>query len=134
MIASVLGVPLPLVDNDAATYNNVKEAKEQLYTDTAIPMAEDQAGALNKWLVPRFDEGLELRLDLDSIPALEGLRQRRFDRAVAAYEKGVLTREEAREMIGRDPKSDGTYRPLPGQLTIEQRSGWQIAAKAAYGL
>ena len=37
-IASAYGVPLPLVDNDAASYNNMEQAKERLWTDTVLPL------------------------------------------------------------------------------------------------
>jgi HK97 family phage portal protein len=113
-VASALGVPLPLIDNDASTFNNLEQAKERLYTDTVIPIMQEIVSGLNNWLVPRFGDGLELRLDLDSIPALEALRERMFNRAVTAYDKGVLTLEEARELMGYEPVSEGTYKSMPG--------------------
>jgi phage portal protein BeeE len=64
--------------------------------------------------LPRFGEGLELRLDLDTIPALEGLRERMFQRAVLAYDKGVLTLEEARVLMGYQPQAEGSFKPIPG--------------------
>ena len=107
-IATVMGVPLPLVDNDASTFNNMEQAKERLYTDTVIPQFTGLLQSLNAWLLPKFGlDGYELKPDLDSIPALEALRQRRFDRAIAAYEKGVLTIQESREMIGYQPDPEG---------------------------
>ena len=113
-VASALGVPLPLIDNDASTFNNLEQAKERLYTDTVIPVLGELIAALNNWLLPRYGEGLELRLDLDSIPALEALRERMFQRAVLAYDKGVLTLEEARQLMGYQPDADGSFKPLPG--------------------
>jgi len=113
-VASALGVPLPLIDNDASTFNNLEQAKERLYTDTVIPVLGELISALNNWLLPRYGEGLELRLDLDSIPALEALRERMFNRAVTAYAEGVLTLQEARELMGYEPVGEGTYKPIPG--------------------
>lgn len=110
-IASAYGVPLPLIDNDASTFNNLEQAKERLYTDTVIPMMNDFFGALSRWLFPMFNlQGYELRLDLDSIPALEGLRQRMFDRAAQMYQAGILTIEESRMLIGYEEKPNGTLR------------------------
>jgi HK97 family phage portal protein len=43
-IASAFGVPLPLIDNDASTFNNLEQAKERLYTDTAIPIMSEFMG------------------------------------------------------------------------------------------
>lgn len=110
-IASAYGVPLPLVDNDASTFNNLEQAKERLYTDTVIPMMQDFLGALSRWLFPMFGiEGYELRLDMDSIPALEGLRQKMFDRAEKMFTAGILTKEESRVMIGFPEKGNGEYK------------------------
>lgn len=115
-VASALGVPLPLIDNDASTFNNLEQAKERLYTDTVIPVVNELLAALNNWLLPRYGKGLELRIDMDAVPALEGLRERMFNRAVVAYEKGVLTLQEARELMGYEPQADGDFRPLPGAM------------------
>ena len=132
-VASAFGVPLPLIDNDASTFNNLEQAKERLYTDTVIPLMRELLAELNGWLLPRFGEGLELRIDMDAIPALEALRERMFQRAVTAYEKGVLTREEARELMGYQPTADGgEFRPLPGIPDIQLPA--EDAKALAYGL
>jgi phage portal protein BeeE len=84
-VASAFGVPLPLIDNDASTFNNYEQAKERLYTDTVIPMMQEFIGALGHWMLPAYGDGLEFKLDLDSIPALEGLREKMFARSVLAF-------------------------------------------------
>lgn len=99
-IASAYGVPLPLIDNDASTFNNMEQAKERLYTDTVIPMLNKFLNHFSNWLL---DDGYDFEVDLDSVPALEGLRARRFDRMLAAIEKGMLTRDEARQETGYQP-------------------------------
>lgn len=128
-VASALGVPLPLIDNDASTFNNLEQAKERLYTDTVIPLMRELIASLNMWLVPRFGDGLELRIDMDAIPALEANRERTFNRALVAYEKGVLTIQEARELIGYEPEPQGMLRPMPGPALPDE----DIKA-LAYGL
>lgn len=114
-VASALGVPLPLVDNDASTFNNLEQAKERLYTDTVIPILKELLSELNNWLMPRYAEGLELRVDMDAIPALEALRERMFNRAVMAYDKGILTLQESRVLMGYEAEPDemGTFKPAP---------------------
>jgi HK97 family phage portal protein len=123
-VASAFGVPLPLIDNDASTFNNLEQAKERLYTDTVIPLMDEFMGALSAWLLPRYSEGLEFRLDLDSISALEGNRQRMFDRAVLAFEKGVLTREESRMMMGFPAEGEGEYTPLLAAPMEQKAEGY----------
>lgn len=111
-VASAFGVPLPLIDNDASTFNNLEQAKERLYTDTVIPVLNELLSGLNRWLLPRFGEGMEFRIDLDTIPALEGLRERMFNRAVTAYKEGLLTLQEARDLMGYEPEAEGgTFKP-----------------------
>lgn len=92
-VASAYGVPLPLIDNDASTFNNMEQAKERLYTDTVIPMLNKFLNHFSNWLL---DDGYDYEIDMDSITALEGLRQRRFDRMINAVNSGVMTRDEAR--------------------------------------
>lgn len=111
-VSSAFGVPLPLIDNDASTFNNLEQAKERLYTDTVIPLMNEFFAEFSAWMLPRFGDGLRFKLDMDSIPALEGIRQKMFDRAVLAFEKGVLTREESREMMGFPADADGEFAPL----------------------
>lgn len=130
-VASALGVPLPLIDNDASTFNNLEQAKERLYTDTVIPLLNELLAELNNWLLPRFGEGLEFRIDMDAIPALEGLRQKMFDRAVAAYAAGLLSLQECRILIGYEPEPDGDMKPMGvslADLTSDE------AKALAYGL
>lgn len=115
-VASALGVPLPLIDNDASTFNNLEQAKERLYTDTVIPIVNELLAELNNWLLPRFADGLEFRIDMDAIPALEGLRERMFNRAVTAYDKGLLTLQEARELMGYEPDAEGDFKPTPSPM------------------
>lgn len=133
LVASVFGVPLPLIDNDASTFNNLEQAKERLYTDTVLPMMHEVLGELSRWLLPRWDEGLELKMDMDSIPALEGVRQRTFKRAMDAYTAEMLTLDEAREMIGFDPVEGGTERrkPVAPQFPPPEKS--DLLARLAYG-
>lgn len=101
-IASALGVPLPLIDNEASTFNNVEQAKERLYTDTVIPLLNCFLEQLNNWLEPYLG-GAVIKINMDSIPALEKSRQIKFDRMIAAIDKGLITIDEARSELGYEP-------------------------------
>lgn len=98
-IASAFGVPLPLIDNDASSYNNIEQAKERLWTDTILPLFSEWLNAFGNWLLKDY-EGLELKANLDDIPALEGVRTRTFERMIEAVKSGIITIDEAREAIG----------------------------------
>lgn len=99
-IASAFGVPLPLIENDAASYNNMREAKEKLWTDTVIPMLNKFLEHFSNWLLPYYGDNLEFCANLDSVSALESVRERRFKRMIDAVEKGILSPDEARAEIG----------------------------------
>lgn len=102
LIASAYGVPLPLIDNDASTFNNLEQAKERFYTDTILPMFNEFLSQFGAWLLPLYGEGLKFQVNEDKIGALEGVRTRLFDRMMKAYTAGILTLDEVREAIGYD--------------------------------
>ncbi len=99
-IANAFDVPLQLIDNSASTFNNMAEAKEMLWTDAVLPIFTKFLESFNKWLMSEYGEGLRLVPDLDSIPALEGMRTRKFDRMLRATEGGLLSVDEARSELG----------------------------------
>lgn len=105
-IAMVFGVPLPLISNDASTFNNLEQAKERLYTDTVLPLFNEFLDSFSLWLSKKFnlETGILLKANQDSIPALESIRQKKYERAIKMVNSGVLTRDEARELIGYEPK------------------------------
>lgn len=124
-IATAYGVPLPLVLNDASTFNNMEQAKEILYTDTVIPMYEDFLECFGNWLLPKFGlEDHEFVIDKNSISALEGLRTRRRDSFTKMVTGGVISPDEAREETGfeaRGGAADELYMPA-SSLPIEDES------------
>lgn len=106
LIASAFGVPLPLIDNDASTFNNLEQAKERLYTDTVLPLFNSFLSQFGGWLLPWYGEGLAFRVDMDKIGALEALRARLYDRMLKGVSAGVLTVDEARGAMGYEPLGD----------------------------
>lgn len=128
-VASAFGVPLPLIDNDASSFNNIEQAKERLWTDTIIPMLNEFLGAFSVWYLPAFGEGLELKANLDSVAALEAVRERRYNRMINGVKAGVLTINEARDAIGYDA-IDGLANELmigSGQVPVSM-SGFDMTA------
>ena len=103
-IAMCFGVPSQLVGvPDAQTYSNVAEARLALYEETIIPYLRKVESDLNEWLVPMFDEGIYFEYDVDQIPALSERRRRIYENVLGAVNAGIMTRNEAREMIGLSP-------------------------------
>jgi HK97 family phage portal protein len=104
MIAAAFGVPMPLIDNDSAKFDNYQTARESFYTDTIIPKFNSFLASFGNWLLPAFGEGLQFRVDEDRVAALEPMRGRKFDRMVKAVMANILTIDEARVAIGYDPR------------------------------
>ena len=117
-IALVYGVPSQLIGiPDSQTYSNFAEAKLALYNETIIPLLDRIQGDMNEWLVPMFNEqGLELRYDIDSIPAMAEQRKRVFESVTAGVRDGILTRNEAREQLGYEPMEGADSLLVPANL------------------
>jgi len=104
-IASVYGVPLPLVDNDSSTFNNMEQAKELLWTDTIIPLMEEFLEAFGNWIFPMYgNENLTFKINKDAIDALEAMRSKKYTRTREAVGSGILTIDEGREALDYSPK------------------------------
>lgn len=97
-IALAFGMPPQLLgipgDN---TYSNLAEARLALWEQTILPLMDSVASSLNNWLVPMFDEKLELSHDRDGISALAPRREAVWNRVKNA---DFLSVEEKREMVG----------------------------------
>lgn len=103
-ICTAYGVPHILIVPGQSTYNNVREAKLELWEDTILPLLDRTLDSLNAWLTPQFGDGLKLAVDLDDISALEPRRETRRKSVVELLEKGVLDEDEAREALQYGPR------------------------------
>lgn len=134
-VASAYGVPLPLIDNDSSTFNNLEQAKERLWTDTVLPLLNEFLESFGPWLLQGYGKELSLKYDYDSIPALESLRAKRFVRMVDAANKGILTINEAREAMGYMPINGAGELLIPSSLIpLGLDSGVTDQTLKSYGL
>ena len=107
-IALCFGVPSQLVGvPDSQTYSNIAEARLALYEETIIPHLKLIQSDLNEWLVPMFSEELEFCYDIDGIPALAERKRKTYENITSAVNTGIMTRNEAREIIGLSPVTGG---------------------------
>jgi hypothetical protein len=112
-ICAAFGVPGELVGLVSATYQNRREARKALYTETILPLLDRIADDLNNWLVPQFGESLTLAYDADSIEALQEDREALFNQIKVA---SWLTVNEQRVMAGYDERPEGDVILEPGTL------------------
>ncbi|OZB20268.1 MAG: phage portal protein [Rhodobacterales bacterium 34-62-10] len=97
-IALAFGVPPMLLGIPGdATFANYQEANRALYRLTVLPMATRVVAALAEWLSRFTGEVLELRPDLDQVPALAVERESQWRRVAEA---AFLTDAEKRALLG----------------------------------
>jgi HK97 family phage portal protein len=109
-ICTAFGVPHILVVPGSATYNNIREAKLELWEDTILPLVDRAKDSLNAWLAPKFGEGLSLSGDLDEIPALEPRREAKRKSITELLDKGVIDADEARDALQYGPRAAGAVK------------------------
>lgn len=116
-VSIVFSVPSELLgDNSNKTYSNYAEARRAFYQDTVLPLLDYVRDEMNAWLVPLYGQNLYLDYNSDEIEALQEDRDKLFARAKDAYAGGMMTRNEARALIGlpedtTDPESDSFRQP-----------------------
>lgn len=97
-IAVAFGVPPMLLGIPGeATYANYQEAHRAFYRLTVLPLATRVAATVGRWLSEYVGEAVELKPDLDQVPAL-GLEREAQWRRIA--EADFLTAAEKRRMLG----------------------------------
>ncbi len=97
-IALAFGVPPMLlgVPGDA-TYSNYQEANRAFFRLTVLPLATRVAASVADWLAGFTGAALELRPDLDQVPALSAERDAQWARVNGAE---FLTSAEKRALLG----------------------------------
>ncbi|SLN46071.1 Phage portal protein [Roseovarius albus] len=97
-IALAFGVPPMLLGIPGdATYANYQEANRAFYRLTVLPLATRVVAGVSEWLKGFTEEPVELRPDLDQVPALAVERDAQWARVTGA---DFLTTAEKREMLG----------------------------------
>lgn len=123
-IAAVLGVPAAVVGLGAglerSIYNNVRQAEEHFTERKLGSMWADIAETLTLQLLPDFTSDRSVRLEFDTgdVRALSEDQDALAKRLEILVKAGILTEDEARAEIGREPKAQPGL-PAPSQ---EQRS------------
>ena len=98
-------IPLPLVTNDASTFNNFATAQTAFFDGAVFPVFDDIADALASGLSPRFPElqGRHIIYNENTIRALKG---RNIERMRKSRETQAMTTNEIRE-VGGYPEVEG---------------------------
>ncbi|SIN89099.1 phage portal protein [Vannielia litorea] len=104
-IATAFGVPpMMLGIPGEATYANYQEANRAFYRLTVLPLVAKVSGALGDWLSELGEDCVELKPDLDGVPALATEREAQWRRVSEAE---FLTAAEKRALLGLPPLEAG---------------------------
>ena len=107
-IAIAFGVPPELIgDSQNRSYASYAEARKSFYMETVLPIAEVVIQELNMWLLPKLGDGFVIEIDRDNIDALQEDRSEVWTRTMNAVSSGVLTINEARDLLGYPPMDGG---------------------------
>ena len=131
-IARVYEVPLQLISDDASTYNNIKEARKEVWMTARLPLIKRRISALNRWLIPE-DKRKDTYIDFD-ISSIEDLRlddDLLVKRLAMEIQNAMLSPNEAREIRGREahamPEADklylGNFKPIDTNGTSTPKQG-----------
>jgi HK97 family phage portal protein len=111
-VAAVLGVPAVVVGFGAglerSTFANYGEAREAAYEQTVIPIQRLIANELELQLLPEFERNVmeyNVSFDLSNVRILQEDLSAAAQRAIALLQAGVISVEEAREMLGLETVS-----------------------------
>jgi HK97 family phage portal protein len=97
-IALAFGVPPMLLGIQGdATYANYQEAHRAFYRLTVLPLASRVTAALTHWLNGFQNAQVELKPDLDQVPALAAERESQWSRVAGA---DFLSAAEKRSLLG----------------------------------
>lgn len=97
-IALAFGVPPMLLGIQGdATYANYQEANRAFYRLTVLPLATRVTAVLSHWLAGFTGEAVDLKPDLDQVPALSAERDAQWTRVAAA---SFLSDAEKRSLLG----------------------------------
>ncbi len=103
-IALAFGVPPMLLGIPGdATYANYQEANRAFYRLTVLPLATRVGAALSDWLTGYSGAVLDLKPDLDQVPALAAEREAQWSRVALA---DFLSEAEKRALLGLPARSD----------------------------
>ena len=103
-ICNVYGIDSSLFNDPAnKTFNNRKEAEKALWTNVNIPILRMMEAAYNRSFVEKYsqEEGrnLCLKYDVSDVEVLHEDKDKKVDRVIKLLESGVITIEQAQEMI-----------------------------------
>lgn len=134
-LCAVFGVPYELFQSDT-TFANKEMAMKSFLVNTIIPYCKSFADELNRIVVPAFGR-FKIEFDFSSVHELQTDQAKMSTIYNAMFDRGALTINEYRELMGFDETTDpahnkfyitGTYVPmsdlqLPDENNLDEEDG-----------
>lgn len=108
-------VPLPLISNEASTFDNFTTAQTAYYDGAVFPVFEDIASGMAECLKWRFPELTDRRISYNE-NTIKALKGRNLERMRKGREANALTTNEIREMGGYEADETGGEILVPSTL------------------
>ena len=117
-ICSVLGVPPILISANVglqrSTFSNYREARFSFHSETLEPLISKIVRFLNYCV--GMEMGETIAVDLTEMRGFLDDKETINARAAQLFSSGIVTLNEAREMVGQDALPDGEVRRLPANI------------------
>jgi HK97 family phage portal protein len=118
-IATAFGVPQTILFSNAANFATAQQDDLHFYDKTIIPEARRVERALNRQVFEPL--GWKLAFKPERLEVYQRLEAEKADKVLAQYEADLITDEEAREEMGREPT------PASGKFKSQRRTESAIA-------
>lgn len=130
-ICGVFGVPPILISAkvglDRSTFANYEEARRGFWEETISTLHRRIGDRVTADLLPEWDRTgqLEARWDTSNVTALAEYQARKWERARGGWNDDLLTRAEARAMLGFevDDRRDNVFRSQVRAVAVAARRG-----------
>ena len=133
-ICSVLGVPPILISANVglqrSTFSNYREARFSFHSETLEPLINRVVRFLNYCIDTGSNE--KIAVDLSEIRSFLDDKQSTDARATALFDAGIITLNEAREMVGQEAVDDGEVRRLPSNIIESMNPSLETALPTGF--
>lgn len=118
-ICAAMGVPPVIVGVlDHATYSNFEQAERSFWNQTIMPTLRKFRDRFNVSIAAGFGEGIFIDYVLDHIEALQESQDNLHKRIRDDFRSGLLSQNEAREMIGYEKIKNGNFYIFAGSYQL----------------
>lgn len=103
-----------------STYANYQQARQSFQEETMQPMQRRYTNAFENDINFKVLPGEKIIFDMSNVTALSNIKYEEHKDIREAFEKGILTRDEARIAYGYEPTDQKDEKPKEKELNVEK--------------